>query len=182
MPANTKSFIGCPVIVYDDEENYIAKTVISDHNKIEMYIEISADIEVGVRLNILIIHPEGAYEFGGVSRRNNGVFSEISLFREQQRSARATTRHELNTPATVNGLIIGFESRPFTTPLPIIIENISTTGALIKASKKHFEMGSTLEIDIDISGKKGLVYGTIIREKENEDKTFSFGCRFVFPK
>ena len=56
-------------IIYDSEGKYVAKSIISEHNRTSMYIEVAADIEAGERLTLMILHPGGAYEFDGVSKR-----------------------------------------------------------------------------------------------------------------
>ena len=183
MSGNIKSFLGCPVMVYNDENELIIESAITDHNRTYNTIVISDELrglENGTPLNLLIIHSAGAAEFRGTLRSLINNAQEIALYNERQREARGSQRHKLNVPAKINCRIIKTGREPFTPPLEIVIDNISISGVLIKSDKKSIELGSIFEIHANIHGKDAILYTSVVREDVNADNTYSFGCRFHF--
>ena len=183
MSKTAGSFTDSLVVIYDNSNRYITKTIITQHDKREMLIEIPEDLEnikSGARLNVLIIHSEGASVFGGVLRRTSRGMCEISLFGERQRGGRASTRHNLNAEAEVTTIIINNQQEPLQKPLPIIMENLSSTGTKIKSRLRKFDAGTILEIQFRIQGRDAIIYANILRETINDDSSFSYGCQLIF--
>ena len=191
MAGTAVNFKDCPVFIHDEEGNYIAKAIISAYFKPEMRIVISGghedpenfdDIKIGTRVNILIIHPDSTYEFGGVTRTNNGSSCEITLFRERERTGRASSRHSLDTPAFINRMIVDSAQEQFSEPVTVIIENISATGVLVRSPLMRFKKGTALEFEVNINGKDVLLDARVVREQTNDDGSDSYGCQFIFRK
>jgi len=174
-------------VIYDSNNEFITKTVVTGHDKSTMYISVAhelKEVKTGARLNVLIVHPSGASEFGGILRRARTAISqcEISLFGEKQRYVRASRRHTLNIPAVVNDLIINDQEESFIEPLPITIEDLSSTGIRIKSHVLRFEVGHTLKVEFSLKGRDAIIVGQIRREQVNDDNSFSYGCQLIFPK
>jgi len=174
----------CPVIVYDDKNTLIAKSIISEHYISDMIIRISnelREVQEGDRINLMVIHPASAITYSGTARRIRASMREVTLFNERQREARASLRHNLDSPAIAKILKDG-TPQSAENPVPVVVANISTTGAFIKSPVGSFEMGSKVEIDINIQDRRVLLYGTILRAVRNSDGSRSYGCKFFFPK
>ena len=180
------NFKNCSIIIYDNNNNYITKTIITEHNKRENVIEISENLrnidkEIS-RLNVLIIHGEGAVEFSGTLRESRYDTSTVALYNERQREVRASIRHTLNSPAVIKSLISESGQMSFSPPLNMIIENISATGVLMKSHIEHFALGSIFEIHANIHGKNVVLYGSVVRKQMNADNTVRYGCKLIFIK
>ena len=191
MAGSAANFKNYPVFIHDEDGNYIAKAIISAYFKPEMRIVISRgpedpenfdDIKIGARVNILIIHPDSTYEFSGVTRSNNGTSCEITLFRERERTGRASPRHTLNIPAFVGRMIVDSSQEQFSEPVTVIIENISATGVLVRSPLMRFKKGTALEFEVNINGKDVLLDARVVREQTNDDGSDSYGCQFIFRK
>jgi len=185
MTTRVRSFTDSLVVIYDNDGYFITKTMVTGHNRHEMYIEVTDGLEYikpGSRLRLLIIHSAGASEFGGALKQIRQGIYELSLFGERPRSARGTSRHALNSSAFVSEIIINSEKVALAEPASIIIENISTTGVLVRSPELQFILGVTLQIEFSINGRSTIVYGKTVREQLNADKTYSYGCRLVFLK
>ena len=183
MPNIAGHFEDSLVVFYDNNNNYITKTIINDHDRHGNYIEISEgleNIEVGTRLNMLIIHPDGASEFGGVLKTARSGSYEVTLFNERWREARDSLRHTMNSPAAVKSLVVDSKQKVLQAPLLITIVNISTTGVLIHSNDTRFMLGCVLQIEFSIHGKSSMIYGRVVREQVYEDDSFGFGCQLIF--
>ncbi|MDR0469846.1 MAG: PilZ domain-containing protein [Peptococcaceae bacterium] len=183
MTTNASTFIDCPVIIYDDNDNYLDRSYITEHDKNSMYIEIYGKLDTvneGSRIKLLIVHSGGASEFGGVARRVTNNRRLISLHNEHSRNARNSVRHTINSPASVTSLAHGSERKIYDDPPKVVVENISATGVLLKSYSKHYRVGSIMDIDLAIDGKTVRLTCKIIREMLNADDTFGFGCKFIF--
>jgi len=187
MMGRTGHFEDSLAVIYDSENRFITKTIITKHDRSTMYITIAEDlkgIKNGARLNVLVVHSGGASEFGGILRRSRAGISqcEISLFSEKQRYVRASKRHMLNIPAFINDLIINKKEESFIEPLHVVIEDLSTTGIRIKSPGVRLEVGYILTIEFLLNGKEAIINGKVTREQTNPDNTFSYGCQLIFPK
>lgn len=175
----------CTALIFDNDNNYKVEATIIEHDKNEMSIAISEkldNVKRGTRLNLLIIHSGDVIEFRGTLIGMRNGMSEITLFNERNRKARAAVRHKINASAVINNLIAETGQKPFDPPLKVMIENISATGALVKSPPGHFGINSILELSVNIHGKDVVLYGAVVREQENADNTVSYGCKLVFLK
>ena len=183
MSNETGDFTDSLVVVYDNDNNFIAKTIVKDHDRRAMVIETPPDLgcaKTGARLNLLIIHAKGASDFCGVVRRTGISRCEISLFSERPRQGREAIRHTLNAPAIITKLIIDSEEHTPREPLDVIIENLSVTGALVNSPVLYFDKGTVLHIEFHFYEKDATIYAKVVREQLNSDNSYSFGCRLLF--
>jgi len=183
MTSITGSFKDAIAVIHDSNNNFIAKTTITAHDKKTMIIEIDdkmENVKTGTRLNLLIIHSSGASDFSGTLRKSGFGTCEISLFGERERKGRSAVRHTLNIPATIKDLMIKDKQESFREPLQVTIENLSTTGTLVRSPLGGFEKGYILQIEFNINGKDAIIYGEVIREQKNKNMTFSYGCKLIF--
>lgn len=175
------NFEGFPVIIYDENGEYITKTIIMAFNRSTMTISISGEIEGierGVRLIIMIIHPNGVSEYHGIAREL--IYTrEISLYKGHHRGGRAESRYLINTPAVVKKIFVSHIQNILPVPHNVCIIDISKSGVLVNSPSKRFYVGTILEISINIGGKDTLVYAKIIREVDKQDNTFDYGCNFI---
>jgi len=185
MSNQAGQFADSLVVIYDNDNNYITKTIITAHEKKENYIEIAEGLEslkTGARLNLLIVHSDGVSEFGGtLSAVRKGVF-EISLFGERQRDARGAARHTLEAEAIIKDMIIKSKRYTLREPAKVTIENISATGVFLTSPEVRFVIGAVVQIEVEIHGKQTILHGKVVREQQRGDGTYSFGCQLIFLK
>jgi len=171
------------VIIYDSANNYITRTSITAHDKREMIIEVSGNLEhihTGTRLNLLIIHSNGVSEYGGVLQRGQRGTLEITLFGERKRESRHSSRLPLNAPAVIKTLVVNSVEEKLPAAQQVIVENISSTGILIRSPRVRFVAGSVLQIEFTMNEVDAILYGRVIREQRNKDNSFNYGCQLVF--
>ena len=173
------------VVIYDVNGVFLTKTIVTSHDKSAKLIEVAEgldNVKIGARFHLLIVHPDGASEFGGTLRGSRkGVF-EIAIFGEKQRGARGSTRHNLNTSAMIREITVNSKRETLETPVNVIIENISTTGVLINSKEMRFSAGSVLQIEFTIQGKNTLLIGKVVREQLKDDGSYCYGCQLLFLK
>jgi len=176
-------FTDALVVVYDNEDNFITKTIVTGHDRGEMYIEIAEGLETvkpGTRLHLLIVHPDGVSEFGGTLKCVRQGIYEIPIFGERRRDARGSTRYTINTRALVRDINIGQETVTLRDPISVTVENISKTGVLFKSPELRFIIDAEALIEFEVNSKKTILNAKIVREQHNQDDTYSFGCKLVF--
>jgi len=183
MEDNNHNSDGALAVIYDSNDNFIKKTIITSYDKRLMNIEISdklKEIKTGARLNILIIHENRASTFHGILRRLQKGVCEITLFDEQKRAGRAAKRFKLGIPAVINTMIINKKQEHFTIPLEVIIDNLSSSGAYIKSPLGGFEVGHIVQLQFSMNEQESVIYGKIVRVEKNVDSTFGCGCQLLF--
>ena len=175
-------FNNCSVIISGHDGRRIAETTVTDHNEKMMSIWVKEQlkgVKAGERVNVLIIHPSGVRQFEGtLSGGVNGEYG-ILLFGEKDRSSREAKRVTLNAPATISK-VISPTSLPISEPMWATVENISSNGAMVKSQVMRFQIGSILYVDVTIGGQETTLYLKIVREVQNADRSYSFGCQMVF--
>jgi hypothetical protein len=183
MAKSTSHFTDSLIVVYDNENNLITKTIVTGYDRSEMYIEISEGMEnvkPGTRLHLLIIHPDGVSEFSGMLKRVRQGICEIPIFGERKRDARGSARHPLRADAQIKEMFINAEKVTLRDPIQVVLENISKTGVLIKSPDIHFIINVILRIEFIIKEKETTLNARIVREQQNNDDTYSFGCQLIF--
>jgi hypothetical protein len=185
MAKNLLSYENCPTVVYDSDGTLIKRDVIIEYDRRYMTIRIKDsldDVKNGARINVLIIHSSGVSEFNGTMRGLINNTREISLFNQSHRTGRASARHKINVPAVIKKMMAGAKYMPLPVPLDIVVDNISTTGALIKAPPGYFTVGADVEITITIDDKDTVVYGSVVGEVEDDEGECDFGVKFISPE
>jgi hypothetical protein len=185
MTSAAGHFIDSLVVFYDNSGNFIAKTIVDEHDKHEMYIGVAEGLEgvrIGARLKLLIVHASGASEFGGVLKSaRNGRF-EVSLFSERMRRARSAVRHALDSPAVIYSIIVESKQQMLRVPVEVFITNISTTGVLLKSPHLRFPAGCLLQIEFSINDRSTIIYGKVVWENKCDDDSYNLGCKLIFLK
>jgi hypothetical protein len=173
-----KSYKGCPVFIYCPEDNFIAEATVLEHDINWNVIVISESLKdhSASRFEIIILHPGGVSEYKGTPRTLHG-FREIALFKHHQRKGRSSDRHAIYEPAEIT--VVSADKKPISPARLLLVENISTTGVLIKSPEDYFNVKSILELKITISGKEVILYAEIVRIKENNNN-YDVGCQFIF--
>jgi len=176
-------FTDALTFIYDSKNNLITRTTITGFNRDEMYVEISAGLEnvkLRSRLNLLIFRPGGASELSGFLKSVRQGIYEVSIFGEQQREVRTSVRRTLNASAVVSDMVSDSEPGAIYEPLPVTIENMSTTGVLVGTRTMRFKKGSILQIEFDLNGKTAIIFAEVIREDKQSDETYKYGCKLSF--
>jgi len=184
MATTAGHFTDAPVFIYDKNNKLVTQTAITGHNTKEMYIEVSEGlekIEPRTRLQLLIIHANGASEVSGILKESTrpGVY-EILIYDEHSRDLRVSVRRTINTSAVISDMVVDSNAKELTAPLPVIIENMSTTGILIKSSGLRIELGALLQIELNVEKKIGILYCEVLREKKHPGNEYSYGCQLYF--
>ena len=183
MANHVSHFVDSLVFIYDSDNKFITKTTVTGYGKEEMYIEVAEGLEnikPGTRLQLLIIHSTGASEMNGTLKSvRQGIF-EISIYGERQRDVRTSVRRKLNASAVISDMVSNSEGEAIGTPLPVIIENMSTTGMLISLRDVRLEAGALLQIEFNLGGKIGILYGEVVRVEPDRDGSYRYGCQLYF--
>jgi hypothetical protein len=183
MANTTVNFKDALVFIYDKKNNLITKTTITGFNRDEMCIEVSEGldkIEPRTRLQLLIIQTGGASEFNGILKSARKDKYEILVYEERQRDVRVSVRRTLSVSAVISDMVTEPESEALGSPLPVVIENMSTSGILIKSQEMRFEIGTLLQIDLNVDKKIGILYGEVVREQKHADGAYRYGCKLYF--
>lgn len=182
----TSSYVGCRTFIYDENGDEIIKTHITEHGKDDMTITVKGAInpeKSDAPVTVLIISDEGIYEYSGRVRKFASSYMEtkIGLFGGcEKKDTRESKRYPINMPASVKSLMINEEAIPLLNPLSVSVLNLSTSGALIKASADCFTKDSIIQMLVDINGHATNIYGRIVRVKEVDASTAEYGCQFVY--
>jgi len=183
MPYISGHFADSLIFIYDSKNNLITRTTITAHNRDEMYIEVSEGLEKikpRTRLQLLIIHSTGASELSGfLNSVRQGIY-EISIYGERQREVRSSARRTLNASALISDMVTDSTESSLSEPIPVTIENMSTTGILIKTRDARFDIGSLLQVEFSISGKNVILFGEVVREDVRDAGTSKYGCKLYF--
>jgi len=183
MASLASSFTDAVVFIYDKNNNLITKTIITRHNRNEMYIEVAKGLEnvkLKTRLQLLIIHSGGASELNGTLRSIRQGLFEISIFGERQRDVRTSVRRTLNASAAISDMVTDSESEKPPAPIQIVIENLSATGILIKTRTMRMEIGTFLQIEFKLHGKDVILFSEVVREQVHDGDVYKYGCKLHF--
>jgi len=183
MANTTLNFENALVFIYDVNNVLIARTSVIRHSADKKYIEVAEGldkIEPKTRLQILIVHPSGASECSGMLKsERQGVF-RILIYDERQRDVRVSVRRTVNAKAVISDMISEKDAGSFGEPLPVLIENMSTSGILIRSGKTRIDVGTLLQIELRVEKKTGILYGEVLREQMLTGGAYGYGCQLHF--
>jgi hypothetical protein len=183
MARNLNRFTDSLIFIYDNDNNFLAKTTVIKHDRAGMYIEVAnglKNVKPRSRLKLLIVQPDGVNELSGILNSVRQGICEIAIFGLRKRKVRNLSRHTLNASALVSDMVDSSGAEIFFVPHPVIIENLSTTGILIESQSVRFDIGSLLQIEFNIHGKNAIIFGEVVREETHDNDVFKYGCKLVF--
>jgi len=183
MASLASNFTHAPVFIYDTSNNLLAKTIITGHNRDEMYIEVAKGLEnvkLKTRLQLVIIHSGGASELNGSLKSVRQGLYEISIYGERQRDVRTSKRRTLNASAVISDMVTDSETEKLAEPIKIIIENLSTTGILLGTRSVRFQIGTFLQIEFELYEKDVVLFGEVLREQAFDSGVYKYGCKLYF--
>jgi len=182
MAVTSKSFAGSLVFIYDKDNTLITKTSIASHNRVENYIEVARGLEnvkLKSPLQLMIIHSGGTSEVSGTLKGFRQGLYEISIYNERKKDDRSKLRRTLNVDAIISEMFIDSVSKKPEEPIQIIIENLSTTGLLLRTATRRFDIGTFLQIEMKLFGKDVILFAEIVRQEVKEDQQ-KYGCKLCF--
>ena len=183
MAHSVSRFMDSPVFIYDDKNNLITKTTVTGYDRNEMYIEVpkgTTDIKSKTRLQLLIIHSAGVSELSGFLQSVRQGIYEISFYGERQREGRASDRRTIDAFAVISDMQTDTSSTELQAPIPILIENISATGVLVRVEDRPLDIGTILQLELSIGGKDVILFAEIVREHTIDENTNQYGCQLHF--
>ena len=183
MAKSEVDFVNSLVFIYDKNNNLVTKTTVTGHNRDEKYIEVSEGldkIEPKTRLQLLIIHPHEASEYNGIFVDSRNGKYRILVYDRRKRDVRVSVRRTVNVSAIISDMVLESEAETLEAPLPVVIEDMSTTGILIKSRAMRLEMGALLQIELKAEKKTGILYCEIVREQKKADGAYRYGCQLYF--
>ena len=182
--ANTaEDFENALVFVYSKYGDLITKTSVSAYDPDEKYIDVAEgldSIEPKTRLQLLVVHRNGANEFSGIFETGIPGGFRVLIYDEHQRDVRVSVRRTINATAVISDMVTESETGTFDEPLPVMIENMSTTGVLVKSGRTRMDIGALLQIELRVDERTGILYGEVLREQRLADGTFGYGCKLYF--
>ena len=184
MVEQENRFLEALAFIYNKNNDLVTKTAITGYDPEEMSIEVSEgleSIEPKTRLQLLIIQSGGASEFKGILKEgfHDGKYT-ILIYDEHQRDVRASVRRTLNASAVISDMVTDQDAIAAAEPLPVIIENMSTTGILLASRDTSLEIGALLQVDLHMGNKIGVLYCEVLREQEQADGMMHYGCQLFF--
>lgn len=176
------NYKGCTAVIKSQNDDSEVRTTILEHDSNFMTIEVQGRLkgmEAGDQVTILVMLPNTAHEFNGVLRKVGGVSSSMTMFNGKVREGRGAIRYLTNSPAEVGHLVFAQQLVPLLHPLQVLLINVSTSGALIRAQSNSFVQDAVAELRININGKETVLQGTVVRVCDIDETTSEYGFQFI---
>lgn len=179
------NYNGCRIFIQDEDGNNVASTTVIEHNKAYMTILVRGilnNVRSDVFVTVLIMSNNGIHEYRGKLRKMLTASSatEIALFQGQlKKESRISKRYVVNTKAVVKSLIINRNHVPLLNPLDISIENLSSSGVLIRTQPNCFNVNSIIELKLNIGNSPTTLYGKVVRLQAVDTHNTEYGCKLI---
>jgi hypothetical protein len=181
MSGVKNDYIGCSVILYDEEGATLSSATVVSHNIIEKRIqldEISDVLRVGDMCRLLILTEPSPREYFGRIRFDFGD-SYIALFRGKEKELRGATRYKVNFAANIEKLIYNGKEYDLYEPVEVRLINISTSGMRFCARLNTINIDDRFKATISFDDNVKTLYAQVVNKREIEDSREEYGCRFL---
>ena len=181
MSALTGDFTGCSILLYDTSGNHLGSTAIREHDRKDQQIQVNIMPTV-LRANdtcrVFILSSPTPCEFSGKLKKISGSLI-IALFQGQEKENRGSARYPVNTPATIEALVIDEQAYYLQTAVKVSLINISTSGVRFHAPFYSLLEGDIFNMDLVISGAKKTITAEVVNFVDKKNDSSDYGCRFV---
>ena len=175
------NYLNCPVLIYDDEDNNIARTKIIEYDSNSKRVvleETPPELKDGDTCRLLILAEPSPLEYQGRMRKDLWG-THIALFRGQEREARGAVRHKVNMSAFIENLIVEGRAYALHTPQKIQLMNISVGGMRFRAPRNTINHGDRFQTSVVLKDEKKLLIAEVVNTTENHPQISEYGCRFL---
>lgn len=161
----------------------IAKATITKYDKACQVITLDAkyfesnEVE---RVSMLVLTKESIIECQGVVRKYDSLgYREIALFNAKEKESRNSIRYMLHTEAVIENFLIAGKVIPIKEPIVVMVENLSSSGALLSTSSNLFNVRSSFQLKLNINGNNVVINTSVVRIVNLKDGVKELGCSFI---
>ena len=181
MAASNTDYTGCSVLIYDPEGNHLGNTVVTDHDKNTLRIELQtvpAALVSGAGCKLLILMAPTPYEYQGRAVKE-GTKITIAMYKGKEKENRGSARYKINLKAAIENLICDGRAYPLHTPLEVTLVNISKSGVRFRTPFFALTKGDRFQMRIKISDNEKLLIADVVNHMDKGSEASEYGCRFL---
>lgn len=174
-------YTGCSILIYDTEGNHLGNTVVTDHDKATLRIEVQsvpAALAPGAGCRLLILMAPTPYEYHGRVVKE-GTKTTIAMYKGKEKENRGAARYRVDLKALIENLVCDGHAYPLHTPLEVIIVNISRSGVRFRTPYFAMMDGDRFQMRIEISGNEKLLIADVTNHTDRGTDASEYGCRFL---
>lgn len=140
----------------------------------------SISVKEELRVDVLVFAQTGLQEFNGVLRGSSISDSvEVALSRGREKENRGSKRFPVHTEGVVEGILYKGTTVIFHRPIFIKTRNISRKGLLFSSYPDCFEIGSQLQLALDLQGHEFRAIYEVVRRQNGSTWSEEYGCRMI---
>jgi len=174
-------FTGCSALVYNTDGNHLISTNIREHDRADQHIRLNLmpdELSVNDNCKIFVLSSPTPCEFLGKVKKMGGTLM-IAMFQGQEKENRGATRYAVNTPASIEALVIDDKAYNLQNPVKVTLINISTSGVRFRAPYYSFIDEDIFIMNLIISNSTKIVTAKVINSADKLNSTSDYGCSFM---
>jgi len=174
-------YTDCPILIYDMNNNQLGSTVVTNHDKKALRIEVRQvpeSLNSGDGCRLLILTTPAPCEYQGRIVRE-GAGKVIALHHGREKESRSDTRYKVSFPALIENLVCDDKAYILHTPLEVELVNVSKSGMRLRAPFYSLLNKDVFQIRMKISGQEKLLIAKVTNYMDKNTKTSEYGCRFL---
>jgi len=181
MSTLASDFTGCSIFLYDTNGNQLGSTVVREHDRKEQMIQVNImpdELKPNDDCKVFVLSSPVPCEFSGKIKKIAGTLM-IAMFQGQVKENRAAMRYAVNSPASVEALIIDNKPYYLQTQVKVKLINISTSGVRFRAPHYSFNDGDIFKMIMIVSNSTKVITAEIMNCLDKGAEHTDYGCRFM---
>ena len=174
-------FTGCSVLIYDTDGNHLISTHIREHDRGDQHIKLNLmpdELSANDNCKVFVLSSPTPCEFLGKVKKMGGN-TTIAMFQGQEKENRGATRYKVNSPASIESLVIEGKAYNLQNPVEVALINISTSGVRFRAPYYSFINEDVFIMNLIISNSKKIVTAKVVNSVDNLNASSDYGCSFM---
>lgn len=140
----------------------------------------SVSVKEELRVDVLVFAQTGLQEFNGVLRGSSMLDSvEVALSRGREKENRGSKRFPVHVEGVVEGICYRGQVVKLNRPIWLQTRNISRNGVLFRSYPGCFEIGSQLQLVLELRGNKFRSLYEVVRRQNGNEQFEEYGCRII---
>jgi hypothetical protein len=183
--ADKQELVGSPVHIYDEKNNLLMSSRITDHDKKNERIDIDGPkpgAKKGDVCRIYIATPPTPCEYMARVFLMGYSSTTFALYKRQEKEIREHTRYPVKTTAMIERMVYGGQSYALHTPAEVLILNISKGGVKVRAAYNAMAVGNKFEIRLKIGQRYEVLLAEVMNAFDIEKINTDYGCRLCADK
>ena len=185
MSAIKLNYVGCDVLLHNEEGAYIQRCEIEYYDKRRYHMMLRGGVPEALandeKCSLLILTEPAPREYKGIVQKNS-LERYLLLYRGKTKENRLTDRFKVDFAGQILSLIRHEEIYDLHNPVKATVINISRSGLRIATLANALRAGDRIQLMVNFEDSEKRMLAIVTNQQDREENISEYGCALIVDK